>query len=55
MPVYVPSFVTGSHFHGTIELNGVEIFGEDDEGVDFVADEFYKKRVKPKLKGAPIT
>ena len=41
MPVYVPSFVTGSHFHGTIELNGIEIFGEDDEGVDFVANDFY--------------
>ena len=55
MPVYVPSFITGSHFHGTVELNGIEIFGEDDEGIDFVADDFYAKRVKPKLQGAPIT
>ena len=55
MPVYVPSFITGNHFHGTIELNGIEIFGDDDEPLDFVADDFYKKQVAPKIKNAPIT
>ena len=55
MPIYVPSFITGSHLHGTIELNGIEIIGEDDEGVDFVAAEFYKHKVLPKIGKKPIT
>ena len=55
LPVYVPSFITGNKFHGTIELNGIEISGEDDEPMDFVADKFYKNRVLPKIKNAPIT
>lgn len=54
MPVYEPSFVAGSLFQGTVEINGLEICGEDDEEEEFEAMRFYEQRIKPKLNNASI-
>ena len=58
MPVFEPSFISGNRLQGVIELNGVDIFeqeesevdsGDDDEGIEFEASDFEEQKVRAKL------